>query len=67
MKIKSIEKKLRIKLAPKRLLRVLVELINTLIFFSYQSLFLHEIIFKSIYYYFKESGLNVINRQTNNI
>ena len=49
MKIKSIEKKLRIKLAPKRLLRVLVELMNSFNFLSHL-LFLHEIIFKIIAY-----------------
>ena len=50
MKIKSIEKKLRIKLAPKRLLRVLVELMNSFNFLSHL-LFLHEIIFKIIAYW----------------
>lgn len=59
MKIKSIEKKLRIKLAPKRLLRVLVELMNSFNFLSHL-LFLHEIIFKIIAYF--GWWFNVINR-----
>ena len=42
----TVEKKTRNHVAPQTLLEVLLtELMNTLFFFSYQLLFLHEIIF----------------------
>jgi hypothetical protein len=52
IKMNIVEKKTRNHVAPQTLLEVLLtELMNTLFFFSYQLLFLHEIIFKIIAYW----------------